>query len=147
MTAQTALLLTHALATLFMTGLIWFVQIVHYPLMASVGAARFTDYETRHMRRTTWVVGPGMLVEAAAAVALLISPPAGAATLAWIGAALLAVIWLSTALLQAPRHRRLIAGFDERLIRSLVAGNWIRTAAWSARSAIALALLAPHAAS
>ena len=31
------LLLVHAASTLFMAGVIWFVQVVHYPLMASVG--------------------------------------------------------------------------------------------------------------
>lgn len=28
------LLVAHVVATLFMTGLIWFVQVVHYPLLA-----------------------------------------------------------------------------------------------------------------
>ena len=32
------LLLLHAGATFFMCGLIWFVQIVHYPLFAQVGS-------------------------------------------------------------------------------------------------------------
>ena len=35
--ADVLLLLLHAAATLFMTGLIWFVQVVHYPLFARVG--------------------------------------------------------------------------------------------------------------
>ena len=34
-------LLVHLLATAFMTGLIWFVQLVHYPLMKEVAATGF----------------------------------------------------------------------------------------------------------
>ncbi len=40
--------LAHITATLYMTGLIWFVQIVHYPLFARVGNAEFSAYEQRH---------------------------------------------------------------------------------------------------
>ena len=37
-------LLAHAAATLFMVGLIWFVQVVHYPLFARVGPDAFVPY-------------------------------------------------------------------------------------------------------
>jgi len=133
------ILLIHAASTLAMAGLIWFVQIVHYPLMGAVGSREFVAYEQAHTRRTTWVVGPLMLAEAVTAGMLALARP-GTLTLA--GAALLAVIWLSTAALQVPLHRRLSSGRSDAAIASLVRGNWIRTAAWTARAAIALALLA-----
>jgi uncharacterized membrane protein len=120
-------------ATLFMTGLNWFVQLVHYPLMAKVGREGFAAYETAHMRLTTLVVGPAMLVEAVATVALLLLRRD------WMtvtSAALLGVVWLSTALLQIPAHETLVSGYDEPVIRRLVETNWLRTAAWSLRSAI-----------
>jgi hypothetical protein len=74
---QTVLLI-HALVTWFMTGLIWFVQVVHYPLMAAVGSPGFAAYEAAHSRRTTWVVAPVMLAEAATAA--VHRPGPGAAT-------------------------------------------------------------------
>ena len=64
----------HAAATLYMTGLIWFVQVVHYPLMARVGGGGFAAYEAAHTNRTAWVVGPAMLAEAGTAVALVVDP-------------------------------------------------------------------------
>ncbi len=125
-----------------MTGLIWFVQIVHYPLMGLVGVEQFPAYERRHTLRTGVVVGPLMLVEALTAVALVVAvrgePPA---TPAWIGVGLLTIIWGSTLFVQAPCHRRLETGFSPAVHGRLVATNWIRTAAWSARSVIALILL------
>jgi hypothetical protein len=56
----------------------------------------------------------------------------------WAGAALVGVIWLSTALLQVPRHNQLGAGFDAPAHQALVATNWIRTVAWTARAALML---------
>jgi hypothetical protein len=35
------LLLANAAATFFMVGVIWFVQVVHYPLFARVGTLDF----------------------------------------------------------------------------------------------------------
>ena len=140
------LLLLHAASTFFMVGLIWFVQIVHYPLFAYVGGSSSPAYAAQHQRRTGWVVGPPMLMELVTAVLLVVATPPGVAPLGpWIGAALLAVVWLSTAVLQIPAHRRLTSGWDAEAGARLVATNWVRTGAWTARGVLALGLLAPTA--
>ena len=138
------LLLVHAAATWYMVGLIWFVQLVHYPLFGGVGAGGFAAYAVEHQRRTTWVVGPPMLAEGATAAWLALHPPAGlGGRLPFVaGLALLGVVWLSTALLQVPRHAQLGRGYDARSHRALVATNWARTVAWSARGALVLWLAA-----
>lgn len=131
--------LIHAGATLFMAGLIWFVQVVHYPLFGAVGQGSFPAYEARHQRLTTWVVGPPMLLELAAAVMLLVfRPPNVPAWMLWAGLVMLGGIWLSTAFLQVPMHNRLAGGFDPSAHYWLVAGNWVRTALWSVRGVLAL---------
>ncbi|MDH3424310.1 MAG: hypothetical protein OEN00_15055 [Gemmatimonadota bacterium] len=132
----------HLVATAFMAGAIVFVQVVHYPLMAVVGRPTFAHYEQAHTVRTAWVVGPPMIVELATAlwlVAEAMGTSGAAAALA--GVALLGVIWVSTAVLQSPAHRRLLKGFDEAVHRRLVGSNWIRTVAWVARVPIAIALV------
>ncbi|MCA9295371.1 MAG: hypothetical protein KC983_02620 [Phycisphaerales bacterium] len=147
MTLPFVIVCTHLIATVMMTGLIWFVQVVHYPLMSRVGTGGFIVYERDHMQRTTWVVAPLMLVELITALMLAAQPMVmtGAAwvspVLAWTGMALVGVIWASTALLQVPCHRRLAQGFDPASWRRLVRTNWMRTAAWSARSCLALQML------
>ncbi|MDP9364638.1 MAG: hypothetical protein M3Q10_10515 [Chloroflexota bacterium] len=121
----------------------WFVQAVHYPLFAAVGDAGWVAYAGEHVRRTGQVVGPPMLLEGATAAVLLGWRPATVpAGWAWAGAALLGLIWLSTALLQVPRHRLLGRGFDPAVARTLVATNWLRTAAWTLRGVLALAMVA-----
>jgi hypothetical protein len=133
------LLLLQLVSTLPLCGLIWFVQVVHYPLFHRVGSAEFRAYAGEHARRTTWVVAPLMLVELVTSVILLfpnLRPHGVRPVGAWMGAGLVGVIWLSTALLQVPLHDRLQESFSGRHIARLVAGNWLRTAAWSLRGAL-----------
>jgi len=138
-----ALLLAQTAATLFMTGVIWIVQTVHYPLFARVGVDEFREYAEGHERRITPVVGIAMPVEAVTAVLLLRFTPAGVdRSLLVLGAILLVPIWLSTALLQVPAHRRLSAGYDDRAASKLVLTNWLRTSLWSVRSVLILVVLA-----
>ena len=126
----------HYAATLFMAGVIWVVQVVHYPLFARVGAAGYAAYQAGHVRLIAYVVTPVMLLELATAVAwgaaFAKRGPAGAA---WVNLAGLAVIWGSTALLQVPAHGRLAEGFDAAAHRRLLDTNWIRTIVWSLRAA------------
>jgi hypothetical protein len=133
----------HLGSTLFMTGLIWYVQLVHYPLMASVGREAFWSYHRQHTTRTGWVVVPPMLLEAATAALLLWPGCAGVGRpVAATGLALVALIWISTFALQVPCHQRLAGGFDARVHLRLVRTNWLRTAAWSARGALAVMVAA-----
>lgn len=142
MSGAVLLLAVHAAATLAMVGLIWFVQVVHYPLFGSVGSGAFAEYEERHMRRTTWVVAPLMFAELGSAAVIAVAPPTGVSSpAAWAGLALVAVVWASTAFLQVPCHTRLRAGLDLSVVRRLTAGNWLRTGAWTARGALALWML------
>jgi hypothetical protein len=124
-------------ATWYMTGLIWFVQLVHYAQFPLVGEPGFAAYHRRHTRFTTLAVGPAMLVEAATAAALIAwRPPAVAAWVAWVGVALVGGLWASTALVQVPRHDVLARGFDPAACRSLTRTNWARTAGWTARAVL-----------
>lgn len=134
------LLPVQTFATLALVGLIWTIQIVHYPLFRRVGEDAYPAYQAGHVRRISIVVAPLMLAELATAVLLVLVPTDVPPALAWIGLALVGVIWISTALLQAPLHARLEQGFDARTHRRLVATNWIRTLAWTARGAIVLAM-------
>lgn len=143
MPAEASIILSlHTLTTMALTGLIWFVQVVHYPMFQLIGTHHFTQYERVHQQRTTWVVAPLMLVELITAVWLIVRHAAiTSAPLAVWGLALLAIIWCSTAFLQVPCHRKLEQGSDQAIIRRLVLTNWIRTIAWTMRSIIAIAML------
>lgn len=129
----------HLFATLSMCGLIWFVQVVHYPLFAQVDRAVFQEYERLHQTRTTIVVAPLMLAEAATAGWLILLPPAGVSPwMIYLAAGMLAAIWLSTFLWQVPKHEKLSQTFDDVTHRQLVQSNWVRTILWNARGVLAI---------
>ena len=132
-----AIVLANATATWFLAGLIWTIQVVHYPLFDRVGRAGFVSYETAHAQLITMVVGPAMLVEILAATAMVaLRPKAVPAWAAWTGLVLVGVIWASTAFIQVPMHNVLGRGFDADAHAHLVGTNWIRTIVWSARAAL-----------
>ena len=131
-------LLLHLFATVFMTGVIWIIQILHYPLLNMVGREHFSAYEAAHTNLITIVVAPVMLLELGLTAWIFFAPPASVpASLNWLNAILLAIIWFSTVFLQVPQHSILSNGFDQNAYRFLVNSNWIRTVAWSARAVIA----------
>ena len=142
MTTEHALLIAQAITSFGMFGLIWLIQLAHYPLQVHVPDDRFVAYQASHLWRVTLVVGPLMLLELIVAVWLVQLPLHGSMLLAaWIGIALVAIIWISTAVLQIPCHFKLERGRDEAAIRKLVLTNWIRTLAWTGRAGIAAWML------
>ena len=142
MTFMQVIMVLHVVVTLFMGGLIWFIQIIHYPLFNRVGGDVFAAYAADNLRLTSYVVVLPMLVEATTAVLLLFFPPNGLdLSFLWIGFGLVILVWLSTIFVQLPLHRRLTAGFDRRTYRVLVRSNWIRTTAWSLRAVLVILLM------
>lgn len=143
MNGTDSILAAQALASGAMCGLIWFVQVVHYPMFARVAGATARGYAREHQQRTTLVVGPLMLVEMAAAVFIAASPPPGIdRAVALLGLGLVVAVWASTALVQMPLHAKLEAdGHDPEVIGRLVRTNWARTVLWSARALVSIWML------
>ena len=135
------LVLAHLASTLFMVGIIWTVQIVHYPLMALVGTDRFVDYERAHSPRMAAVVMLPWTLQGLTVAGLIVATPEGVApALVWAAAVAAAVPVLVTILASVPAHSRLAEGFDGRVHRRLVMTNWIRTAGWTAHGVIAVGI-------
>jgi hypothetical protein len=134
-----ALWLVHLAATLLMVGIIWFVQVVHYPLFSKVGREAYPAYQSAHMASIAPLVLVVMGLELLTAFALLGERPSPFPFL-WAGVAfgLLMVAWFSTVFLQVPLHGRLSLSFDASAHRALVLTNWLRTFAWTGRGFIVL---------
>ncbi|MDX2175960.1 MAG: hypothetical protein SF028_05770 [Candidatus Sumerlaeia bacterium] len=137
-----ALALLNAALALSMTGLIWFVQVVHYPLFLNVADAQWPAYHDAHTRRTTWVVAAPMVGELAAS--LLLAWMVWDGPLRWLGAgsaACAVLLWAATFLVQVPIHELLAQAPHRPSMRLLVESNWVRTALWTVRSALSLAIV------
>lgn len=134
-------LLVCVFSTFAMTGLIWLIQVVQYPLMSEVGASSFVQYERGHCDRITPVVLPLMTAELFAAAFLVWRPLPGHSTVLVVAFVALLLIWASTFFLQVPLHNQLCQAFNADLHRRLVLSNWIRTVLWSVRSSMMLWVL------
>ena len=130
-------LVANTLATAVMVGVIWFVQRVHYPLLALVGTDRAAGIAVEHQHRTGQVVALPMAVEGVSTLVLLVErPDAVSVLLPWVGAVFLAVALGCTVLLSVPRHARMATSPDDEVGRGLVRTNWPRTVAWTARGVV-----------
>ncbi len=138
-----SVLIAHAAVTWFMVGLIWTIQSVHYPLFVRVGSPFFEKYESEHTRRMARLLAIPAGLEVATGLALVWMRPEGLnLTPVLIGGALLAITWVTTAVVHVPLHNRLEAGYDRSVVGRLVRRNWLRTGLWTARGALVTAMLA-----
>ncbi|MGB8852531.1 MAG: hypothetical protein WCC69_03085 [Pirellulales bacterium] len=144
MTLTEFLLAAQVIASAAMCGLIWFVQVVHYPLFARIEGEVSRAFADDNQARTGRVVIPFMLVEGVTAAVIAWAPPPGVPRwLALAGLMLVIAIWLSTALVQMPLHARLAReGHAADTVATLVRSNWPRTLLWSLRAALAAWMLA-----
>ena len=133
------LIVLHAAATFAMLGLIWFVQLVHYPMLRRYERDGFSNIEEEHCNRTGFVAAPLMLLEASTGILLLVGG-FDKSIFVW-SLMILAMIWGSTFLLQVPCHRNLLGGWNSSAHRRLVRTNWLRTAGWTVRSLIIMFIL------
>jgi hypothetical protein len=133
------LLLLQLAATLFLTGVIWVVQLVQYPFFAYINPASFPKYHDDYRFWITPIVAPPMIIELITAVILVFYPPQNIdSKLIWLALVLTVIVWASTFFLQVPLHEKLAAGFEANAHSALVRTNWLRTAAWSLRSLLVL---------
>ncbi len=126
-------------ATLFLTGLIWVIQVVHYPSFRFVSEKEFLAFHQFHSQRISYLVIPTMTIE-------LITSGILWWLSTWfslnsIGFYLVILIWISTALFSVPCHSKLLHGKDMNILNKLVSTNWIRTVLWSTKMLVSLWVL------
>lgn len=124
---MTMILLILFACTMYMTGVIWFVQLAHYPLIHA---------DTPHheyTKRMGLVVGPVMIAEMTLQIVWMIRATSTANLIALL---LLVVIWISTFFVQVPLHRALEMEHDTKIVQKLVRSNWLRTLCWTARAVL-----------
>ncbi len=129
------ILALHFGVTCGLVGLIWLVQLVHYPSFRFVAPEDFRGFSLFHTTQITWVVAPLMICELLLALRMPFEPSVSA-WISWGSLGLLILIWLSTALLQVPLHGMLASGKESQVIERLVVTNWVRTVAWSLKAGL-----------
>jgi hypothetical protein len=138
MTLSEAILLICLFFSLYSVGMIWFLQLNHYPLYANVGRDVFKEYISIHNQRLLFPVILPSLLAFASSIALALRHPAEIPDWSvWLVIALNAVTAVSTALVQGPAHSVLARdGYSAPIVRKVLSTNWLRTAAWTANGAL-----------
>ena len=126
------MLILHLIATSVMVGVIWVIQLVHYPSFHFVELKQYTTFQRFHMARISYVVIPAMLTELFTLILFVISMDQ-IDTLVLASAILLIFIWLMTAVFFSGVHQKLTLGYDQTVVDKLVKLNWGRTLLWTLR--------------
>ena len=122
-----------------MLGLIWYIQLVHYPSFKYVDTNSFVEFHKHHTLKTGYIVMPVMFLELVSSGFLTWQD--GWMSLNALGFYLVILIWLSTFLLSVPKHNTLQQEKLNSLISDLIATNWYRTILWSVKSCISFYLM------
>ena len=132
---EQSMLAMHLVLASIMVGVIWVIQLVHYPSFRYTDKEKYVSFQIFHMRNISFIVMPVMTLEFLSGL-LLVLYHSNHVSLLRISFFLLLIIWLVTALFFAQIHQKLSKGYDETLVRKLVSLNWIRTLLWTIRTII-----------
>jgi len=119
--------------TLYMTGVVWFAQLVHYPLLDRGTAEDYPAFAVAYQRRTLWVVVPGLACEILGTLGLVWSWPS---LQAWVGLGVLLAIWALTCTILIPKHLLLKRRYSSEDHRVLVRYNLPRSLLWTLRAGV-----------
>ena len=125
------------ITTSVMVGVIWVIQLLHYPSFHFIHEKKYAEFQNFHMMRISFIVIPFMLLELTSAILLAYF---FRSILIIILLALLLGIWVITFFFFTDMHQKLTTGYDRAIVDKLVQINWSRTALWSLRLIILLAI-------
>ena len=125
-------LLGHLIFTSIMTGVIWVIQIVHYPSFHFIEKELYTAFQKFHMNKISIIVIPIMLAELITGMMLFLDKSSKSPFLI-VSFVILVLIWLITGVFFSKAHNELMKGYQELVVNQLVVMNWIRTLLWTLR--------------
>jgi hypothetical protein len=125
------------ISTSVMSGVIWVIQLLHYPSFHFINEKKYVDFQHFHMERISFIVIPVMIIELASALLLSYF---FRSSLTIILLALLLGIWGITFIFFTNMHQKLTNGYDPSIVDRLIQINWSRTILWSFRLIILLSI-------
>jgi len=125
-------LIAHLIFSSIMTGVIWVIQIVHYPSFHFIEKELYTAFQKFHMNKISIIVIPIMLAELITGIMLLFDKSSKSFFLI-TSLIILILIWAITGVFFSKVHSKLIFGYQELVVNQLVVMNWIRTLLWTLR--------------
>lgn len=129
-------LLIHAMITFAMTGIIWFVHLIHYPVMNALDWQRET-FEKIHWQKTMKIAVIMLILELGTGILFVLFHPVKIpSSLPISGLLLIVLIWVNTWWMCVPSHCQLKQQYNENSLQKLMKANKWRAILWSLRSVI-----------
>ena len=124
-------LIIHIISTSIMVGVIWVIQLVHYPSFKYVNESDYIIFQKYHMSNISYIVFPVMFTELITALIILFF---GEKSLFFVLSLIcLFLIWVITGVLFTKYHSILKEGKDLMIIEKMIKANWIRALLWTMR--------------
>ena len=127
----------HFLSTSLMVGIIWVIQLLHYPTFHFIKQSDYVEFQHFHMQRISFIVVPVMIIELLSGFMLVYYFRSNLLILCLI---ILLVIWLITFVFFTKLHQSLLGGYDKIIVDKLVQINWSRTVLWSLKLIIMISI-------
>ncbi len=128
----------HLIFSAIMVGVIWVIQLVHYPSFHFIDKDIYDSFQKFHMNKISIIVIPVMILELVTGFLLLIGNSKNILIIISFG--ILILIWGITGLFFSDAHGKLILGYNELIVNKLVSMNWIRTVLWTFKMILLLYL-------
>ena len=122
----------HFLATSIMVGVIWVIQLLHYPSFHFIQKSDYPKFQQFHMSRISFIVVPAMIIEFITGI-MMLQFGFSSNFLFIFSLFILLVIWVITLVFFTKMHQGLISGYNEVIVDRLISINWSRTLLWSIR--------------
>lgn len=119
------------LSAVYMCGVIWVIQLIHYPSFTHIAPQQFLQFHAQHTMTMGYIVGPMMVIELTTGLWLLMNK---ADIFSVTHFALVIVLWALTFFVSVPLHNKLTQGYDPLVINRLINTNWPRTIIWTAKA-------------
>lgn len=134
------ILILNLFSSFFLCGLIWMVQLVHYPMFYHLDKTNFSSHIAFHGFRISFIVIPLMITELITSFALVYLS-AQYFYFHFSGLIAVIIIWLTTFMVQVPLHKSLSQKRNKYMIHKLIRSNIIRTTLWSVKSLLGAVIL------
>ena len=134
------LLAANLITSFLLCGLIWTVQLVHYPMFHRLEKEKYGEHIQFHGFRISLIVVPLMVIELVSSFSLAFFSSTDT-ILHMIGFLIVILIWLVTFFVQLPLHSKLTLGYNPETVNKLVSTNIIRTILWTMKAALGVYFL------
>ncbi|TVR15996.1 MAG: hypothetical protein EA391_08960 [Balneolaceae bacterium] len=134
------ILAANLISSFLLCGLIWTVQLVHYPMFHKLSRKNFSKHIQFHGFRISLIVVPLMVIELLSSFSLAFFSPSDTVLHA-TGFFIVLLIWLTTFFIQVPLHSKLTMGYNPETVNKLVKTNFIRSVLWSIKATVGAYIL------